>query len=94
MRSLALVLVVAFSAAAMAKGGGGGHGGSGRSSSHTSTSSHSSSGDSHTVRGHYTKDGTYVQPHHATNPDGTKTNNWSTKGNVNPHTGKEGTKEP
>lgn len=47
---------------------------------------------SHTVSGHVTKSGTYVQPHHATNRDSTKVNNYSQKGNVNPYTGKEGTK--
>ena len=52
-----------------------------------------SSGGSHSVSGHTTKNGTYVQPHHATNRDSTKANNWSQKGNVNPYTGKEGTKE-
>lgn len=50
-------------------------------------------GGSHSVRGHVTKNGTYVAPHRATNPDGTKANNWSQKGNVNPYTGKEGTKQ-
>ncbi len=53
----------------------------------------SSSGGSHSVRGHVTNGGTYVQPHHATNRDSTKANNWSHKGNVNPYTGKEGTKQ-
>lgn len=52
-----------------------------------------SSGGSHSVKGHTTKNGTYVQPHHATNRDDTKSNNWSHKGNVNPYTGKEGTKQ-
>ena len=49
---------------------------------------------SHAVRAHTTKKGVYVQPHHATNPDGSKLNNWSTEGNVNPYTGKPGTKRP
>lgn len=44
------------------------------------------------VRGHYRTDGTYVRPHHRSNPDGNFSNNWSTKGNVNPYTGKEGTR--
>lgn len=48
---------------------------------------------SHSVRGHVTKKGTYVAPHRATNPDGRKSNNYSQKGNVNPHTGKAGTKD-
>lgn len=52
-----------------------------------------SSGGSHSVRGHTTKNGTYVPPHRKTNPDNSKSNNWSNKGNVNPYTGKEGTKE-
>jgi len=46
------------------------------------------------VRGYYRKDGTYVQPHYRSNPDGNVYNNWSTKGNINPYTGKEGTKNP
>jgi hypothetical protein len=49
---------------------------------------------SHTVAGHTTKRGTYVLPHRQTNPDHTRLNNWSTKGNVNPYTGKPGTKKP
>lgn len=49
---------------------------------------------SHAVRGYTRKDGTYVAPHRATNPDNTRMNNWSTKGNVNPYTGKEGTVDP
>jgi hypothetical protein len=49
---------------------------------------------SHPVRGHVTKHGTYVPPHRATNPDSSKLNNWSTRGNVNPYTGKPGTKDP
>ena len=50
------------------------------------------SGGSHSVRGYTTKSGTYVAPHHQTNPNGTRLDNWSTKGNVNPYTGKMGTK--
>lgn len=44
------------------------------------------------VRGYYRKDGTYVQPHYRSRPNHTKLDNWSTKGNVNPYTGKRGTK--
>lgn len=76
------ILLLAASLAAggaYAKGGG-----------HSSTSS----GGAHSVRGHVTKNGTYVAPHRATNPDKSKANNWSTKGNRNPDTGKEGTKDP
>jgi hypothetical protein len=49
---------------------------------------------SHNVRGHVRKDGTYVQPHKQTNPDRSRTNNWSSQGNLNPYTGKEGTVDP
>ena len=48
---------------------------------------------SHSVRGYTKKDGTYVPPHRSTDPDGSKSNNWSQKGNINPYTGKEGTKQ-
>lgn len=46
------------------------------------------------VNGYTKKDGTYVAPHQRTAPDSTTQNNYSTKGNVNPYTGKEGTVEP
>jgi hypothetical protein len=48
---------------------------------------------SHAVKAHVTKNGTYVAPTRATNPDKTQVNNYSTKGNVNPATGKEGTRD-
>jgi uncharacterized membrane protein YgcG len=46
------------------------------------------------VRGHTRSDGTYVQPHWRSAPDGNRFNNWSTQGNVNPYTGKSGTRDP
>ena len=49
---------------------------------------------SHSVKGYYKKDGTYVAPTQATNPNATKVDNYSSKGNYNPATGKEGTKDP
>jgi hypothetical protein len=49
----------------------------------------------HAVRGYVKPStGTYVAPHRQTNPDRTQRNNWSSKGNVNPYTGKVGTKTP
>jgi hypothetical protein len=54
--------------------------------------SHSSFASSHSVRAYVRSNGTYVAPHHATNPNGTRTDNWSTRGNINPYTGKAGTK--
>ncbi|HVE44212.1 MAG TPA: hypothetical protein VNC84_03645 [Gammaproteobacteria bacterium] len=46
------------------------------------------------VNGYYKENGTYVEPHQRSNPDGNPYNNWSTEGNTNPHTGKEGTRNP
>ncbi len=44
------------------------------------------------VHGYVTKSGTYVAPHYRSSPDSRTTNNWSVKPNVNPYTGKVGTK--
>lgn len=44
------------------------------------------------VSGYYRKNGTYVKPHMRSSPDSSFRNNWSTVGNVNPYTGKKGTK--
>ncbi|MEW6614807.1 MAG: hypothetical protein AB1401_05015 [Thermodesulfobacteriota bacterium] len=46
------------------------------------------------VKGYYRKDGTYVQPHYRTAPNKSVWDNYSTKGNINPYTGKEGTVDP
>jgi hypothetical protein len=46
------------------------------------------------VQGYMRNDGTYVQPHYRTNPDGNRFNNYSTQGNVNPYTGQTGTVNP
>jgi hypothetical protein len=46
------------------------------------------------VRGYFRADGTYVQPHVRSAPNSTRADNWSTKGNVNPYTGKVGTENP
>lgn len=44
------------------------------------------------VEGYVKSDGTYVAPHYRSKPNSTKLDNYSTKGNVNPYTGKVGTK--
>lgn len=51
-----------------------------------------SSGGTVHVNGYYRSNGTYVAPHYRSAPDGNFYNNWSTKGNINPYTGEEGTK--
>lgn len=82
---------LALASPALARGGSsGGHGG-GHSSSHSSGRSSVSSGEHYTV-GHTTKTGSYVKGHYSTNPDGTRNDNYSTRGNINPHTGEAGTK--
>ena len=43
------------------------------------------------VRGYLRSDGSFVTPHFRTAPNDTRTDNWSTLGNVNPHTGAPGT---
>ncbi len=44
------------------------------------------------VRGYTTKRGTYVAPSYRSSPDRVKYNNYSSKGNYNPYTGKKGYK--
>lgn len=46
------------------------------------------------VRGYYKKNGTYVAPHYRSSPNSSRLDNWSTKGNANPYTGKPGTRNP
>lgn len=46
------------------------------------------------VRGYTKSDGTYVQGHYKTESNGTKYDNYSTKGNTNPYTGKQGYVDP
>lgn len=46
------------------------------------------------VKGYVTKNGTYVAPHYRSSPDSSRYNNWSSQGNYNPYTGKQGTQNP
>jgi hypothetical protein len=47
------------------------------------------------VRGYYKPStGRYIMPHYRTSPNRTKWDNWSTKGNINPYTGRRGTVNP
>jgi hypothetical protein len=43
---------------------------------------------------YYRSDGTYVRGHHRSTPDSNPWNNYSTRGNVNPYTGKPGYIDP
>jgi hypothetical protein len=85
-------LLLAISQVAFAGPHGGGHAVRG-----TGAASHQSTGtgakaEHQRVPGYTKKDGTRVAPHERSTKDQTKTNNWSTKGNVNPATGKAGSK--
>lgn len=44
------------------------------------------------VRGYVKQNGTAVQSYRRTNRDYTRNNNYSTRGNINPYHGKQGTK--
>jgi hypothetical protein len=46
------------------------------------------------VNGYTKRDGSYVAPHHRSDPNRTQRDNYSSKPNVNPYNGKRGTKEP
>jgi len=47
--------------------------------------------DTH-VRGYYKSNGTYVAPYERTDANGTTSDNYSHRGNINPYTGKPGDK--
>jgi hypothetical protein len=105
-RLLALILaaVIFYAPTVYARGGSGHSGSSHHSSSSGKTTAKkpgSSSGKTtarkpgsdHAVSGYTKKNGTVMKPYRATNPNKTKNDNYSTKGNVNPYTGKPGTKK-
>lgn len=89
-----LVAVLALSVAAFASARPTGH------SSQHSTATHESKAATGTgakaehehVNAYTKKDGTHVAAHDRSTKDDAKDNNWSTKGNTNPDTGKAGTK--
>jgi len=49
---------------------------------------------SHYRSGYVTRNGTYVAPSYATNPNSSRFDNYSTRGNVNPYSGRVGTVDP
>ena len=44
------------------------------------------------VDGYYNKSGKYVEQHYRSDSNYSKSDNWTTKGNVNPYTKEKGTK--
>lgn len=96
MKPALLVLTLLLALPAFASGGHGGHS-SGRSSGGSHQASKPATGTGAKVQrehvGSYTKkNGSRVAAHDRSTKDATKTNNWSTKGNSNPETGKAGSK--
>jgi hypothetical protein len=61
--------------------------------SHSHYSTRSRSTGTVYSRGYVRKNGTYVQPHYSSHPNRTQRDNFSAKGNVNPYTGRVGTKK-
>src|SRR5438874_13522225 len=76
---IALLLACNTTDGALARGGGGGHGSGSHSGSTVQGSGHVNP-SYHYVRPYYRTDGTYIPGHYQTNPNGTKLDNYSTKG--------------
>lgn len=49
---------------------------------------------SYRVKGYTRSNGTYVQPYYRTSPNYTKWDNYSTRWNYNPYSGRYGTRNP
>jgi hypothetical protein len=81
---IALLFVVAVSFATGSHARGLGH-------SYGFGSTHHSSGE-HYTNSYFRHDGTHVEGYHSTNPNRTRNDNFSTRGNANPYTGTAGTK--
>ena len=94
---LAAAITLLSIAPAMAQGygnyGSSSYGGTTGTQQSPSSSPYESSGQ-HEVQGYTNQRGTYVEPHMQTNPNTTRSDNWSTQGNVNPYTGQAGTHNP
>ena len=91
-RAALLAGMIALAPLAVSAHGGGGHSG-GHSRGHAKGDKASDGAVSdHFVHGYFRKNGTYVRGYYATNPDSIRDDNYSTRGNVNPYTGKAGTK--
>ena len=94
--ALLLAVTLALPFQAEARGGGGHSGGSRSGGGHSYKASKGTTSKSNrsavSVRGYTKKNGTYVKAHKRSAPNKSKGDNWSTKGNVNPYTGKVGTK--
>jgi hypothetical protein len=89
-----LVVTLLFLLTALPSFGKGSHSSSSKvSKTSTGACCSKSASDVH-VHGYTKKNGTVVKPYTRTHENSTERDNFSTKGNVNPYTGKVGTKEP
>jgi hypothetical protein len=86
---LSLCLAMAFTGEALARGGGRGGGFRMGGSGFRGFSSRTVP-----LRPYIRNNGTVVMPHFRTSPNATIKDNWSTRPNVNPFTGKAGTRNP
>jgi hypothetical protein len=86
--ALAIILVVASSTAAFAQYG---YGSRNSGSYGYGTGSNS---NSHYVDSYTTRNGTHVDGHYRTKRNDTTLDNYGTRGNYNPYTGRTGTRNP
>jgi hypothetical protein len=91
---LSLVLMVGSGLAAAKGRSSSNHAAKTKTSKPKASKATAKSGSDVSVRGYTKKNGTHVQPSKRSAPNGTQKDNFSTKGNVNPYTGKKGTKTP
>ena len=97
-RSVAVFLTAVYATSlctsiASARGHGASHSRAAASSSRLGGSGRESRNVDH-VSGYTKRDGTHVDPYDRSAKGGAPLDNWSTKGNVNPETGRAGTKDP
>lgn len=85
--ALAIAFVLATVTGAMAQSGLYGSGSNGLYGTGSNPSSHY-------VEPYVRSNGTSVEGHYQTNPNGTQFDNYGTRGNVNPYTGAVGTRSP
>lgn len=92
--SISTLLIILISIEANAKGSYRSKGYSNKSYSKSYSKTYKNYKKQTYVKGYYKKNGTFVKPHYRTTPNKNKLDNWSTKGNINPYTGKLGTVNP
>jgi hypothetical protein len=90
-RVVAVLLIIGFLLLGLAPIADAGRGGGSRRGSSIGPGT-GSNPRSHRVRPHIRKDGTYVPSHRRSNPNRNSQDNWTTKPNVNPYTGRQGTR--